>query len=126
MCWAFALYFFFFFFFNDTATTEFYTLSLHDALPISRSRSSQQDRHHGRRTTLVFLPLTQNPAGLTRQWMQSGKVCGLRGPGMMRGRNARTARSSAAIRKGGPPAQDSATWPSGPAVLARVKRSVIF
>src|SRR2546430_7774593 len=26
---------FFFFFFNDTATTEIYTLSLHDALPIS-------------------------------------------------------------------------------------------
>src|SRR2546427_8477582 len=28
-------YRFFFFFFNDTATTEIYTLSLHDALPIS-------------------------------------------------------------------------------------------
>src|SRR2546427_1071183 len=28
------LYSFFFFFFNDTATTEIYTLSLHDALPI--------------------------------------------------------------------------------------------
>src|SRR5258707_1529695 len=31
----------FFFFFNDTATTEIYTLSLHDALPISE--------HHPRR-----------------------------------------------------------------------------
>src|SRR6266487_4987756 len=31
---------FFFFFFNDTATTEIYTLSLHDALPIcARSQS---------------------------------------------------------------------------------------
>src|SRR5438874_10752896 len=30
-------YLFFFFFFNDTATTEIYTLSLHDALPIFRS-----------------------------------------------------------------------------------------
>src|SRR3982750_5060373 len=29
----------FFFFFNDTATTEIYTLSLHDALPISADRS---------------------------------------------------------------------------------------
>src|SRR5689334_24015092 len=29
---------FFFFFFNDTATTEIYTLSLHDALPISAHR----------------------------------------------------------------------------------------
>src|SRR2546427_11904761 len=28
----------FFFFFNDTATTEIYTLSLHDALPISLER----------------------------------------------------------------------------------------
>src|SRR6266566_2640610 len=28
-------HFLFFFFFNDTATTEIYTLSLHDALPIS-------------------------------------------------------------------------------------------
>src|SRR5215813_14352873 len=28
---------FFFFFFNDTATTEIYTLSLHDALPIGLS-----------------------------------------------------------------------------------------
>src|SRR2546430_7166184 len=31
---------FFFFFFNDTATTEIYTLSLHDALPISQSLST--------------------------------------------------------------------------------------
>src|SRR2546426_12830467 len=34
---------FFFFFFNDTATTEIYTLSLHDALPISRSADAA---HH--------------------------------------------------------------------------------
>src|SRR3989449_5540499 len=32
---SFIFLFFFFFFFNDTATTEIYTLSLHDALPIS-------------------------------------------------------------------------------------------
>src|SRR5216684_3816895 len=32
--------FFFFFFFNDTATTEIYTLSLHDALPV------EPDPHH--------------------------------------------------------------------------------
>src|SRR5260370_14191984 len=30
-----------FFFFNDTATTEIYTLSLHDALPISRVATHQ-------------------------------------------------------------------------------------
>src|SRR2546428_5493852 len=31
-----------FFFFNDTATTEIYTLSLHDALPISIGRGERQ------------------------------------------------------------------------------------
>src|SRR2546430_12233055 len=35
---------FLFFFFNDTATTEIYTLSLHDALPIWRSRRHPQCR----------------------------------------------------------------------------------
>src|SRR3989442_4729490 len=30
-----------FFFFNDTATTEIYTLSLHDALPISKCRKAR-------------------------------------------------------------------------------------
>src|SRR3712207_9069127 len=34
----------YFFFFNDTATTEIYTLSLHDALPISR-RDDRQPVH---------------------------------------------------------------------------------
>ena len=36
ICVSYMLFFFFFgfFFFNDTATTEIYTLSLHDALPI--------------------------------------------------------------------------------------------
>src|SRR2546430_17419504 len=37
---------FFFFFFNDTATTEIYTLSLHDALPISVK--TMQNENHGR------------------------------------------------------------------------------
>src|SRR2546422_1897025 len=38
-----------FFFFNDTATTEIYTLSLHDALPISLLRLERRDvrsTHH--------------------------------------------------------------------------------
>src|SRR5471032_3713515 len=34
MYFFFIFFLFFFFFFNDTATTEIYTLSLHDALPI--------------------------------------------------------------------------------------------
>src|SRR5260221_11101234 len=46
------LSFSFFFFFNDTATTEIYTLSLHDALPISQedllgnTARAQPHRHH--------------------------------------------------------------------------------
>src|SRR5256885_13879564 len=37
------------FFFNDTATTEIYTLSLHDALPISRPRRREARRGGPRR-----------------------------------------------------------------------------
>src|SRR5256885_11838747 len=37
--------FLFFFFFNDTATTEIYTLSLHDALPISQNGHRPLRRH---------------------------------------------------------------------------------
>src|SRR3712207_7372436 len=47
----------FFFFFNDTATTEIYTLSLHDALPISHgsprgraARTSPTTRDYARRS----------------------------------------------------------------------------
>src|SRR5688572_32076569 len=37
------------FFFHDTATTEIYTLSLHDALPISGARDPSRRAHRGRR-----------------------------------------------------------------------------
>src|SRR2546422_4325529 len=40
------LHSFFFFFFNDTATTEIYTLSLHDALPISAGGEIEDVRRH--------------------------------------------------------------------------------
>src|SRR3712207_7303306 len=46
-----------FFFFNDTATTEIYTLSLHDALPISRcTRSWRSGRCPPRCATARALP----------------------------------------------------------------------
>src|SRR6266403_774271 len=38
-----SIFFFFFFFFNDTATTEIYTLSLHDALPIYLTNERHTD-----------------------------------------------------------------------------------
>src|SRR2546427_11350467 len=50
-------FFFFIFFFNDTATTEIYTLSLHDALPISTAQagSSRRPSSDGARVTPTAL-----------------------------------------------------------------------
>src|SRR4028119_2335106 len=51
---SFSFYFCFFslfFFFNDTATTEIYTLSLHDALPICRGRQREVYRRGARADT---------------------------------------------------------------------------
>src|SRR2546426_9876973 len=54
LCYSLLLSLLFFFFFNDTATTEIYTLSLHDALPISGSGPPPSARRwspRGSRTT---------------------------------------------------------------------------
>src|SRR5256885_13161558 len=42
-----------FFFFNDTATTEIYTLSLHDALPISRAPRARARRSRATEASVV-------------------------------------------------------------------------
>src|SRR5258708_19122559 len=56
----FLLLFFFFFFFNDTATTEIYTLSLHDALPIYHAADQRRRRGpHGLRAALRARPLVE-------------------------------------------------------------------
>src|SRR5215217_9504269 len=47
---------FFFFFFNDTATTEIYTLSLHDALPICRPAARARQRQSQLRRRPVLAP----------------------------------------------------------------------
>src|SRR2546430_12552813 len=47
-----------FFFFNDTATTEIYTLSLHDALPISEGGS---ERHLAREPRVDPLAASRRP-----------------------------------------------------------------
>src|SRR5260221_13314200 len=46
---------FFFFFFNDTATTEIYTLSLHDALPISDILQARKWAHTPIRQILLWI-----------------------------------------------------------------------
>src|SRR2546425_3513611 len=52
------------FFFNDTATTEIYTLSLHDALPISRVLS--------RRPAPLRRPGHAQPAGVRSRVLRQG------------------------------------------------------
>src|SRR2546426_6473305 len=59
--------YFLFFFFNDTATTEIYTLSLHDALPIYWWPMSYSSL-----TGLVYIPTTDRRAG-TKAAVEAGE-----------------------------------------------------
>src|SRR5256885_6801634 len=57
-----SLFSFFFFFFNDTATTEIYTLSLHDALPIwldAQCFDQVMGRHIARRAKARHVPRSE-------------------------------------------------------------------
>src|SRR3712207_7332031 len=56
-----------FFFFNDTATTEIYTLSLHDALPISSLVARRSSL--GRAAAYAVLALGAIGAGFPFFWM---------------------------------------------------------
>src|SRR2546426_5037563 len=53
---------FFFFFFNDTATTEIYTLSLHDALPISILRPRLLPKNNAHSSLIATLKEIQQVA----------------------------------------------------------------
>src|SRR5260370_39661183 len=57
------------FFFNDTATTEIYTLSLHDALPIS-----QVGNRHGQLQRTRILCACSRPAELCRGRARPGHL----------------------------------------------------
>src|SRR6266481_2690712 len=74
-----------FFFFNYTATTEIYTLSLHDALPISRaprpataptSASRPPCTATSPRRPGAAVPSTISPPRITRSWAGVGVVMG--------------------------------------------------
>src|SRR3712207_8416775 len=62
-----------FFFFNDTATTEIYTLSLHDALPICR-RAGRGERR-GRRPARAAARRALLRGGGYRRWRRRGRRC---------------------------------------------------
>src|SRR2546427_10321498 len=81
-----------FFFFNDTATTEIYTLSLHDALPIWKAEvglprlHSRPTQYAGRRlrfiTARILMPLGLISSGRSEEHTselqsQSNLVCRL-------------------------------------------------
>src|SRR3712207_7624129 len=57
----------YFFFFNDTATTEIYTLSLHDALPIFLVVMNGR-RPLGRPRAWIF-----SPRGVTARWRAANR-----------------------------------------------------
>src|SRR6266702_7376230 len=69
-------FFFFFFFFDETATTEIYTLSLHDALPAScPGRADQTGRAGGCHKNLGpgrQIVSQDNPSGVSRIGGQAG------------------------------------------------------
>src|SRR2546430_7916288 len=74
----------FFFFFNDTATTEIYTLSLHDALPICLHRRLRRGVRHPHRAVRPHRAARPAGGGLRRSeehtselQSQSNLVCRL-------------------------------------------------
>src|SRR6266480_781890 len=89
---------FFFFFFNDTATTEIYTLSLHDALPIlplwpfRARRTAAQFQHHSVTRQIPQRGRTNHPSKTwqrrkrrtSKHWKRNWPKCALRrGRGQM-------------------------------------------
>src|SRR2546430_15362398 len=68
----------FFFFFNDTATTEIYTLSLHDALPISHLETPRDPVHLSRSSMSAASRPPRRPEEHTSELQsQSNLVCRL-------------------------------------------------
>src|SRR3712207_8571290 len=72
-----------FFFFNDTATTEIYTLSLHDALPIfevlaRRASSSAVWKATSSRWSTMYCATSfcDRENSSNRAWMYSERLCG--------------------------------------------------
>src|SRR5260363_88741 len=67
----------FFFFFNYTATTEIYTLSLHDALPISTGASRGATRQIWRRWRSIMAPARRSEEHTSELQSPDHLVCRL-------------------------------------------------
>src|SRR5258708_21361417 len=65
---------FFFFFFNDTATTEIYTLSLHDALPISLDQAAITTGRHTGAASQVIGPSDSADNVVSRRDKAKGEI----------------------------------------------------
>src|SRR2546429_9240816 len=90
--WAYRL----FFFFNDPATTEIYTLSLHDALPISAGRRAGADAPaRGTARRRAARPSGHGAAGQHRG--RDGAQPGPQGHGVAADRGGRGARAGTDI-----------------------------
>src|SRR3712207_8940959 len=61
-----------YFFFNDTATTEIYTLSLHDALPICLDGGGRDTQELGRAVHRQAAAIKQHGGGLHGQRLAAG------------------------------------------------------
>src|SRR2546429_4713244 len=88
----------FFFFFNDTATTEIYTLSLHDALPIYGcpvgvivQRCIGMRSHMGRQRDGADIDRAARPDG-GAPLLAVGRVAGKDGAGGLHGRDRKSTR----------------------------------
>src|SRR2546422_11560662 len=66
--------FLFFFFFNDTATTEIYTLSLHDALPISPAAAAELRERAARLVLAPMLRKLRHDHGVRTVLCEGGPV----------------------------------------------------
>src|SRR6266480_7111833 len=90
--------FFYFFFFNDTATTEIYTLSLHDALPIRSPCTTTIQPRCGASATP-----SQTASGASTIEEESDKE----GPGRMTVASARNTHDARRSRFGSEPRDDT-------------------
>src|SRR5438093_5996135 len=126
------LHFIYFFFFNDTATTEIYTLSLHDALPISHA-IRRDGRTHGagpdhRRRGPRFRRVARSRL-VALGWCRRRLVFGpeqplLGGRGPARSHHERASDRPVRPRDGVSPAQARPLLHTGPLQCDRRSRSV--